>query len=148
MISDSSTDGPIARDARAQIAGGEVLHHDVGVAVGEAVFEHLGDIRAVDARGREVFLDEARQQVGIALPSPLRILSTTSSLSGPRSHRQTLAVAPLPSGFTGVKPVMPADVSTASASARRRASARAIMLGLSTGASVLLMALLIGGGSA
>ena len=63
-----------------------------------------------------------------ALPSPLRILSTTSCLSGPRSHRHTLAVAPLPRGLTGVKPVMPAERNTASASARRRASARAIML--------------------
>ena len=69
------------------------------------------------------------------LPSDLRILSTTCCLSDTRSHRQTLAVAPLPRGFTGVKPWMPADLSTASASARRRASARAIMLGLSTGGS-------------
>ncbi len=69
------------------------------------------------------------------LPSDLRILSTTCCLSGPRSHRQTLAVAPLPSGLIGVKPWMPAALSTESASARRLASARAIMLGLSTGGS-------------
>jgi hypothetical protein len=48
-----------------------------------------------------------------------------------RSHRHTLAVAPLPSGLTGVNPVMPAALRTASASARRLASARWIMLALS-----------------
>src|SRR6185436_174261 len=65
------------------------------------------------------------------LPSDLRILSTTCCLLA-RSHRQTLAVAPLPSGLTGVNPWMPADLSTASASASRLASARWIMLGLSS----------------
>ena len=66
MRNASSAAGPVALDARAQVAGGEVLHDDVGVALGEAVLEHLGDVRAVDARGREIFLHEARQQVRIA----------------------------------------------------------------------------------
>ncbi len=61
------------------------------------------------------------------LPSALSTLSTTCVLSG-RSHRQTLAVAPLPSDLMGVKPVMPADLSTASASARRLASTRATVV--------------------
>ena len=30
------------------------------------MLEHLGDVRAVDARGREIFLHEARQQIRIA----------------------------------------------------------------------------------
>src|SRR3954462_1573522 len=74
------------------------------------------------------------------LPSDLRILSTTCSLLA-RSHRHTFAVAPLPSGFTGVKPWMPADLSTASASASRLASARTIMLGLSSAGVGLVVAL-------
>src|SRR6478752_4430756 len=50
-------------DAGAQVAGGEVLHDDVGMAFAEAVLEYLGHVRAVDARGGEVFLHETRQQV-------------------------------------------------------------------------------------
>ena len=125
--------GPVARHARAQVARGEVFHDDVGVAVGEAMLEHLGDVRAVDARGGEIFLHEARQQVGIAAAFGLENLEHHLLLVAARSHRQTLAVAPLPRGLTGVKPWMPADLSTDSASASRRASTRAIMLGLSSG---------------
>ena len=65
-MNDSSTIGPVTRHARAQVARGEVLHDDVGVAVGEAMLEHLGHVRAVDARGREIFLHESRQQIRIA----------------------------------------------------------------------------------
>ena len=109
MISDFLDRRAVARDARAQVAGGEVLHDDVGMAVGEAVLEHLGHVRAVDARGGEVFLHEARQQVGVAAAFALEDLEHHLLFVGPRSHRQTLAVAPLPSGLTGVKPWMPAD---------------------------------------
>ena len=66
MMNDFLDRGPVARHARAQIAGGEILHDDVGMAFGEAVFEHLGHVRAVDARRREIFLHEARQQVRVA----------------------------------------------------------------------------------
>src|SRR5688572_9954673 len=52
------------------------------MALGEAVFEHLGDIRAVDARGREIFLDEARQQVGVRAAFTLEDLEHHQLLVG------------------------------------------------------------------
>ena len=77
-------------NALAQIAAGEILHDDVGVRLGLAVTEDLGDVGMMDLRDQIVFLQETLQQIEPAS----RTGTPSSSVTETSSSSATIRPAP------------------------------------------------------